>query len=93
MVDVRREVAEATRPELGSAYSGCVDQFERGMSSERVKEVFDELKTELVPLLKAIQSKVRGCTNDCVRYIVAEMGKENDCIGGRVNETTALGWR
>lgn len=58
MVDVRREVAKATRPELGNVYSGCVDQFERGMSRERLKEVFDELKTELVPLLRAIQKKV-----------------------------------
>ncbi|CAN0015817.1 unnamed protein product [Sphacelaria rigidula] len=58
MVDVRREVAEVTRPELGSAYSGCVDQFERGMSRERLKDIFDELKAELVPLLRAIEKKV-----------------------------------
>lgn len=65
MVDVRREVAKATRPELGNVYSGCVDQFERGMSRERLKEVFDELKTELVPLLRAIQKKVCACAPEC----------------------------
>lgn len=59
MFDVRREVAQVTRPELGSAYTGCVDQFERGMSRERLEEIFVELKTELVPLLRAIQKKVR----------------------------------
>lgn len=58
MVDLKREVAEVTRPELGSAYDGCLDRFERGMSAARLREVFDELKAALVPLLKAIQEKV-----------------------------------
>ncbi|CAM9329111.1 unnamed protein product [Ectocarpus sp. 4 AP-2014] len=58
MVGVKRDVAEATRSELGGAYEGCLDQFERGMSTERLREVFGELKAGLVPLLKAIQEKV-----------------------------------
>ncbi|CAM9756671.1 unnamed protein product, partial [Hapterophycus canaliculatus] len=58
IVSVKRDVAEATRPELGGAYEGCLDQFERGMSTERLREVFGELKAGLVPLLKAIQDKV-----------------------------------
>ena len=58
IVSVKRDVAEATRPELGGAYEGCLDQFERGMSTERLREVFAELKTGLVPLLRAIQEKV-----------------------------------
>lgn len=60
MVSVKRDVAEATRPELGGAYEGCLDQFERGMSTERLREVFAELKSGLVPLLRAIQQKVIG---------------------------------
>lgn len=58
IVSVKRDVAEATRPELGGAYEGCLDQFERGMSTERLREVFAELKSGLVPLLRAIQEKV-----------------------------------
>ncbi|CAN0492957.1 unnamed protein product [Ectocarpus sp. 12 AP-2014] len=58
MVSVKRDVAEATRSELGGAYEGCLDQFERGMSTERLREVFGELKAGLVPLLRAIQEKV-----------------------------------
>eukprot|EP00903_Cladosiphon_okamuranus_P009155 g8748.t1 len=58
IVSVKRDVAEATRPELGGAYEGCLDQFERGMSTERLREVFSELKSGLVPLLRAIQEKV-----------------------------------
>lgn len=58
MVSVKRDVAEATRSELGGAYEGCLDQFERGMSTERLREVFGELKAGLVPLLRAIQDKV-----------------------------------
>ena len=63
MVDVKREVAVATRPELGGAggggaYDGCLDRFERGMSAARLREVFDELKNALVPLLRDIQAKV-----------------------------------
>lgn len=57
-MSVKRDVAEATRPELGGAYEGCLDQFERGMSTERLREVFAELKSGLVPLLRAIQEKV-----------------------------------
>lgn len=67
MVNVRREVAEVTRPELSSAYEGCVDQFERGMSRDRLKEVFDELKGELVPLLRAIQDKAGSVSGSCDR--------------------------
>lgn len=58
IVSVKRDVAEATRPELGGAYEGCLDQFERGMSAERLRQVFAELKSGLVPLLRAIQEKV-----------------------------------
>ena len=57
---MKRDVAEATRPELGGAYEGCLDQFERGMSTERLRQVFAELKSGLVPLLRAIETKVRA---------------------------------
>ncbi len=60
IVSVKRDVAEATRPELGGAYEGCLDQFERGMSTTRLRQVFAELKSGLVPLLRAIENKVRA---------------------------------
>lgn len=72
--------AEATRSELGGAYEGCLDQFERGMSTERLREVFGELKAGLVPLLRAIQDKVElahrasGCATFffvCVFFVIS----------------------
>lgn len=70
-MSVKRDVAEATRPELGGAYEGCLDQFERGMSTERLREVFDELKTGLVPLLRAIQDKVMSAAAAAVAVAAA----------------------
>eukprot|EP00611_Tribonema_gayanum_P022629 TRINITY_DN4582_c0_g1_i1.p1 TRINITY_DN4582_c0_g1~~TRINITY_DN4582_c0_g1_i1.p1 ORF type:complete len:607 (-),score=157.70 TRINITY_DN4582_c0_g1_i1:343-1935(-) len=59
MVDLKTEVAAATRPEMG-VYDANIDVFERGMSRERLAEVFTELKAGLTPLLSAILDKIKA---------------------------------
>ena len=59
MFDLKREVALATRPELAKdePYDGALDAFERGMTAQRLDEIFAELRAGLVPLLEAVLAK------------------------------------
>lgn len=53
IVEMKKEVAGATRPEWG-VYDANLDLFEPGMKVGRLRDIFGELKEELVPLLKKI---------------------------------------
>ena len=60
MFALKREVAATTRPDVcaaGESYDGALDAFERGMTAERLDEIFAELRAGVVPLLAAIQEK------------------------------------
>ena len=51
-------MAALTRPHLKEEpYDGALDAFERGMRAERLDDIFEELRTGLVPLLDAINAK------------------------------------
>jgi carboxypeptidase Taq len=53
IVQVKKEIAAATQPSL-SNYDANIDQFERGMSSARIQEIFSYLKESLDPLINDI---------------------------------------
>ena len=55
LVQLRKDQAEAVSPEK-LPYDYCIDRFERGLTSERLTEIFDKLKEGLVPLIKEITS-------------------------------------
>eukprot|EP00624_Nannochloropsis_granulata_P006672 evm.model.NODE_50279_length_19378_cov_37.169006.5 len=57
IVEMKKEVATATRPEWG-VYDANLDLFEPGMKVERLRDIFGELKEELVPLLKRIMVRL-----------------------------------
>jgi len=57
IVEMKKEVAGATRPGWG-VYDANLNLFEPGMKVGRLREIFGELKGELVPLLMKIM--VRG---------------------------------
>eukprot|EP00953_Heterococcus_sp_UTEX-ZZ885_P002363 1785-Heterococcus_DN1.PRE.11 len=56
VVELKKAITAATRPEM-TAYNGNIDQFERGMSQDRLTEIFNELRAGLAPLLQAIIAK------------------------------------
>ena len=53
MVELKKEVAQATKPHL-SSYDAQIDDYERGMKSARIDEVFQFLKQDLQPLVSDI---------------------------------------
>ncbi|CAM9462472.1 unnamed protein product [Chrysoparadoxa australica] len=59
VVELKKEISEATSPSLG-AYDAMLDEYERGMTSERVNEVLSELKEGLIPLIKKISAAVEA---------------------------------
>ncbi len=54
--DLKRQVAEGF-PDKDSIYEPLLDKFEPGMKTAQVRAVFDGLKRDLVPLVKAIAAK------------------------------------
>ena len=57
MFALKQQVAKITRPAVAEPYDGALDAFERGMTAERLDEIFAELRAGVVPLLAAIQEK------------------------------------
>lgn len=55
LIQLRHDEANAVSPEK-SPYNFCIDKFERGMEASRLKDVFDELKKGLVPLIHKVAS-------------------------------------
>jgi len=62
MMSLKREVATATRPELCATepYDGALDQFERGMTSKRLDEIFGATRERLAPLLASVLAKKKA---------------------------------
>jgi len=53
--DVAMEVADAQRDDDSvPLYTQMLDDYETGMSAERIDEIFDEIKKELVPLISLV---------------------------------------
>eukprot|EP00815_Leptocylindrus_aporus_P000802 CAMPEP_0116055062 /NCGR_PEP_ID=MMETSP0322-20121206/3177_1 /TAXON_ID=163516 /ORGANISM="Leptocylindrus danicus var. apora, Strain B651" /LENGTH=526 /DNA_ID=CAMNT_0003538581 /DNA_START=159 /DNA_END=1739 /DNA_ORIENTATION=- len=53
--DVAMEVADAQRDDDSvPLYTQMLDDYETGMSAERIDEIFDEIKNELVPLISLV---------------------------------------
>lgn len=55
MIEMTRKMAEYTDPGK-EIYDVLLDQYEEGMDSETMDKLFDDLKKELVPLVKRILS-------------------------------------
>lgn len=62
MVDLKREVALLTRPELCAVepYDGALDAFERGATAAGIDAVFDAAERGLEPLLNAVLDAKRA---------------------------------
>ncbi|KAI9024806.1 M32 carboxypeptidase Taq metallopeptidase peptidase [Hyaloraphidium curvatum] len=54
-VDLRREQARLVEPDM-PVYDFLLDMYERGLTTERVRSVFQTLKAELIPMIKTITS-------------------------------------
>ncbi|GAQ81313.1 Carboxypeptidase Taq [Klebsormidium nitens] len=48
-------------------YDICLDEFERGMTSQRLDEVFSEVKKGLLPLLSSIRARGVPPSNDWIK--------------------------
>jgi len=73
-VDLNIQMAEA----LGykdRIYDALLDLFEPEIKTARVTRIFDELKAELVPLVRAIAEK-KGAVDDAVLYRDYDEGKQ-----------------
>mmetsp|Transcript_36641 Transcript_36641/g.91240 ORF Transcript_36641/g.91240 Transcript_36641/m.91240 type:complete len:404 (+) Transcript_36641:10-1221(+) len=63
LFQLKKQVAALTRPAAVEPYDGALDAFERGMTAQRLDEIFAELRTGLLPLLEAILEKKRAHPN------------------------------
>ena len=63
--DLKRQVANCF-PAQESLYDPLLDEFEPGMKASQVREVFDRLKRDLQPLVRAIAARPE--TNDAVLH-------------------------
>ena len=54
LVALRKAFADACADEGVQTYDYLLDQFERGMTSERLTEIFGELRRELAPVIKTV---------------------------------------
>ena len=55
-VTLTREVCELTRPG-GDVYDTALDDYERGMTGTRLREIFDVVREGVVPLIEKIYAK------------------------------------
>jgi carboxypeptidase Taq len=53
IISMKKEIAQAIHPDL-SVYDAVIDEYERGMCSARLDEVFSSLKPDLKQLLEKI---------------------------------------
>ncbi|MEE2924009.1 MAG: carboxypeptidase M32 [bacterium] len=54
-VEIRRKVADILYPDK-HPYDVCIDQFERNFNREKIDNIFNQLRTSLVPLTKELQA-------------------------------------
>uniref|UniRef100_A0A8J9X971 Carboxypeptidase n=1 Tax=Phaeodactylum tricornutum TaxID=2850 RepID=A0A8J9X971_PHATR len=76
--DVASQVAQATLTGVAGAgrsvkaddpnakYTQMLDEFERGMGPERIDAIFDEIETQLVPLLQRVLNASHQPSTDCL---------------------------
>ncbi|MBR3825551.1 MAG: carboxypeptidase M32 [Lachnospiraceae bacterium] len=56
MIEYRKQLMNYTRPDM-EAYDAMLDSFEKGMDSDTIDGLFEELKAGLVPLIQKISGK------------------------------------
>jgi carboxypeptidase Taq len=66
MVDLKRQEADALGP-YDDIYDPLLQEYEPGMSSAQVKVEFDRLRSEIVPLVKAIRPRVDSVSDAVLR--------------------------
>lgn len=71
-----RKFIEYRGVKLEDIYSVILNDYEKGMSVEKLDFFFDELKKEIVPLLKEINKNKREF-QDKIKFQVAECDQEN----------------
>ncbi len=59
MIDLTREMTSYTDPDK-EIYDALLDQYEEGMDSATIDRLFEELKKELIPFVKAILARERS---------------------------------
>jgi carboxypeptidase Taq len=69
-------------------YDALLDQFEPGMKASQVKEIFDSLKSDLVPLVMAIGERAGSVSDEPVRRRFDERKQE----GFGVTVAQAIGY-
>jgi carboxypeptidase Taq len=75
-VDSKKKEAEYIEPG-GHTYDTLLYSFEKGMSSARLDEIFEEVKAGLVPLISDIKNKGSAPSRDCLdgKYSVDAQAK------------------
>lgn len=53
MIEMRREIAGYTDPDK-ETYNALLDEYEEGMDSAAIDQLFEELKKELIPLVRKV---------------------------------------
>jgi carboxypeptidase Taq len=68
MLELAKEYAITTRPDM-DPYDAAVDQYERGMTAARLKEIFSEIEEPLKGLLErvAVAAKTSDPVMDCLK--------------------------
>lgn len=56
MIEMSAKLREYKKPGK-DVYNSMIDDFEEGMDTDTIDRIFDELKKELIPLVKAIKAK------------------------------------
>ena len=69
-------------------YDVLLDDFERGMSTAQVREVFDALKAELVPLIRAVRDRDEDVDDDFLDAAYPVEGQQ--AVGREVLELFGL---
>ncbi len=64
-VELQREYV-ACFPKAENDYDVLLDDFDEGMKTTEVRAVFDELKTELIPLIAEITERADAVDNSCL---------------------------
>ena len=64
-VELQREYI-ACFPKAENDYDVLLDDFDEGMKTTEVRAVFDELKTELIPLIAEITERADAVDNSCL---------------------------
>jgi len=64
-VELQREYV-ACFPKAENDYDVLLDDFDEGMKTTEVRAVFDELKTELIPLIAEIAERADAVDNSCL---------------------------